>query len=62
MNSDRYKIFFKKTQNLSRSTIDKAKNKKNIAGNKNPECGLKRLQEHDFSFIPVSCKHFGNGS
>ena len=60
-NSDRYEILFMKTQNLSRSTIDEAKNKKNIvAGNKNSEYGLKCLQEHGFSFISVSSEHFRN--
>ena len=34
-----------KTRNLSSTTIDEAKNKKNVAGNKNSERGLKYLQE-----------------
>ena len=61
-NSDGYEIFFMKTRNLSRSTIDKVKYKKNNAGNKNSEYGLQYLQEHGFSFIPVSCKHFRTSS
>ena len=58
-NLDRHKIFFMKTRNLSRSTINNTKNHKNIvAGNKNSECRLKCVQEHGFSSIPVSRKHF----
>ena len=65
-NSDRYENFFRKTRNLSRSTTDVTKNKKNVFGKESLEYGQKYLQEHGFSFISVSCKqlenfHFSSG-